>query len=117
MTHRYKYAVLDAEDKVLNVIVADQSGIAEVVKGLVPGAIKVVEVSQETKEAYINEYMIDGKFRMPKPYPSWTWDLESFSWVPPVPYPNDGETHVWDEDATNWIKVLPEPDSSASIVG
>jgi hypothetical protein len=35
-----------------------------------------------------------------QPYPSWTWD--GAAWVPPVPYPDDGNEYAWDEDAGAW---------------
>lgn len=44
-------------------------------------------------------------FTTPKPlqpYPSWTWDGET--WNPPIPYPQDGKDYQWDEDSLSWIE-------------
>lgn len=41
----------------------------------------------------------------PQPYPSWTWDGES--WQPPVPMPTDPGAWSWDEDAQEWVDVTP----------
>ena len=43
-------------------------------------------------------------FIPPKPFDSWTLDEETFSWVAPVPMPEDGE-YVWDEEALGWVAV------------
>jgi hypothetical protein len=40
------------------------------------------------------------EFEARKPYPSWV--LENGEWVPPVPYPTDGNNYTWDEGAVNW---------------
>lgn len=44
-------------------------------------------------------------FISPQPYPSWSLNEETFSWVPPVPYPEDGEYYEWDEESTIWVQV------------
>ena len=43
--------------------------------------------------------------RPAQPYDSWTWDAEAKQWVPPVPYPDDGEFYEWDEETQEWIEV------------
>ena len=45
--------------------------------------------------------IVDGGFRPPAPYPSWTWDN---GWHPPVPQPEDG-LWTWDEDQQSWVEV------------
>jgi len=42
-------------------------------------------------------------FLLPRPYPSWTLDETTYEWVPPVPYPADGNYYVWDESAGVWV--------------
>jgi hypothetical protein len=44
--------------------------------------------------------------RPPQPYPSWTWNGET--WSSPVPYPEDGNDYMWDEDSGNWIEYIWE---------
>jgi hypothetical protein len=40
-------------------------------------------------------------------YPSWVWDEAAVSYVPPIPYPTDGNPCLWDEDTLSWT---PFPD-------
>jgi len=44
-------------------------------------------------------------FYDPQPYPSWTFNSETYYWMPPVPYPNDGKEYVWDEATQSWVEV------------
>jgi hypothetical protein len=41
--------------------------------------------------------------RPPQPYPSWTWNGET--WEAPVPYPEGEEFYVWEEENQEWILV------------
>ena len=45
-------------------------------------------------------------FAPPQPYPSWTLDSFSYLWVPPVPYPNDGNVYIWNEETQSWEQAL-----------
>jgi hypothetical protein len=52
-------------------------------------------------------YGFDGiGFFAPQPYPSWTLDPETYYWMPPVPYPNDGKEYYWDEATLSWKEVI-----------
>lgn len=42
-------------------------------------------------------------FIPPQPFPSWTLDDASCLWVPPIPYPTDGQLYSWDESLINWV--------------
>ena len=42
-------------------------------------------------------------FIPPKPFPSWSLNLDTARWDPPVPYPTDNKYHTWDEDTLSWI--------------
>lgn len=45
-----------------------------------------------------------------QPFPSWTFDQETYSWYPPTPYPeNSEETFVWNEKNKVWRPVVLEP--------
>lgn len=46
-------------------------------------------------------------FIAPQPYPSWSFDVDTFSWVPPVAMPEIGY-HIWDESAEAWVEVPDE---------
>lgn len=41
-------------------------------------------------------------FIEPQAFTSWTLDEETYSWIPPVPYPEDGEIYVWQEKLGKW---------------
>jgi len=36
-----------------------------------------------------------------QPFESWIW--EDNEWIPPTPYPDDGEIYVWEEDKLQWV--------------
>lgn len=42
-------------------------------------------------------------FIPPRPFPSWSLDEESCTWVSPVPHPGDGLIYEWDEAAQAWV--------------
>lgn len=37
-----------------------------------------------------------------QPYSSWVLNEESWTWEPPVPYPDDGQMYRWDEPTISW---------------
>lgn len=41
-------------------------------------------------------------FYWPQPYPSWSLSSASWSWQPPVAYPEDGKLYEWDEPNQRW---------------
>ena len=43
-----------------------------------------------------------------KPYPSWVGDINTMSWQPSVPYPQDDKQYYWDEPTINWVEVINE---------
>ena len=50
-------------------------------------------------------YIYDSEhdvFYQPAPYPSWTLDDNTWSWVPPVPIPTDGKQYSWNESTQSW---------------
>jgi len=42
-----------------------------------------------------------------KPYPSWVGDINTMSWQPPVPYPQDDKQYYWDEPTVSWKEFTP----------
>lgn len=42
-----------------------------------------------------------------KPYSSWVGDIDTMSWQPPVPYPQDGIQYYWDEPTVSWKEFTP----------
>jgi hypothetical protein len=51
---------------------------------------------------YNSEY---DAFHEPSPYPSWTLNLDTFIWEPPVPQPNDGHVYTWNEQDKVWEQM------------
>lgn len=46
-------------------------------------------------------YKEDGTLvTMSAPWPSWIWDEETRTYIPPVPRPDDD--HTWNEELKNW---------------
>ena len=43
-------------------------------------------------------------FIAPKPFSSWILN-ETFDWVSPLPYPEDGQDYLWDEDTLQWVAI------------
>ena len=53
---------------------------------------------------YTYDAVLDA-FIAPKPYPSWLLNTETCRWVPPTPYPSDGNVYTWDEETLSWVQV------------
>ena len=53
---------------------------------------------------YIYDSVRDA-FIPPQPYPSWTLNEDTCNWVPPTPYPTDGNIYSWDEDTQSWVEI------------
>lgn len=55
---------------------------------------------------YIYDEALDA-FVPPKPYPSWTIDPNTATWVAPVAKPQDGKHYTWDEATLSWVEMEP----------
>lgn len=73
------YAFINSESIVKNIVVAES---LEDAQSIVTDNLSVIEITEDTKNAYIGGDMIDGKFRPSIPGPSerYTWNAESFGW-------------------------------------
>ena len=47
-------------------------------------------------------------FIPPKPFDSWILDQTTYSWVAPIPYPEDDQAHTWNESTQSWDLVESE---------
>jgi hypothetical protein len=47
-------------------------------------------------------------FLQPKPYPDWVLEPHTTEWIPPIPYPIDGNTYIWSQPLHTWVKVNPD---------
>lgn len=47
------------------------------------------------------------KFRPPQHHPSWVWDEVEWTWISPVPIPEDIATslYYWDEENQQWVWI------------
>lgn len=43
-------------------------------------------------------------FTPPKRYDSWTLNMETFHYDPPVPMPTDDKLYRWDEENQEWVE-------------
>jgi hypothetical protein len=48
---------------------------------------------------------VKDAFIPPKPFASWTLDVETCLWNAPTPMPTDDKLYVWDEPTTSWKEV------------
>lgn len=63
----------------------------------------VTPMTDAEKQAKIEEY------RQLLPFPSWTLNETTLEFVPPIPYPDDGNSYVWNEDMQTWdSEIIPE---------
>ena len=47
----------------------------------------------------------DGKFWLPKPFPSWVKNEDTNEWEAPVAKPADDKRYRWDEATTSWLEI------------
>lgn len=102
------FAKLDSNDKVIDLIVADQEFIDS---GAVGDPSQWVETC--LKASFRGTYAQIGgtynrekdKFVPMQPYPSWTYDFDLNKWVAPKPIPVEGHPYIWDESLQDWILV------------
>jgi hypothetical protein len=51
-----------------------------------------------------------------KPFPSWTLDENTCTWLPPVARPSDRKKYTWNEATTSWdVFTPPKPYSSWTL--
>lgn len=120
------FAQLDANNKVVNVTVINNSDIIdengneneqmgiELCKKIYPRAVKFVQCSYNGNFRK-NHASIGGTydeqrdaFIFIKPYPSWILNETTCRWEPPVAYKwngEDGKHYSWDEDICDWVEI------------
>ena len=109
------FAEIDADNKVVRVIVADNKEWCENNLG---GTW--VQTSYNTFGGVNNRqggvalhknyagigFTFDGiGFAAPQPFPSWTLNSDTYLWESPVPMPTDGKFYNWNEDTKTWDEV------------
>lgn len=111
----YIYAVVGEDSFVENIIVADNDDAVVPLKMLIPEANDIIYVTEENGPAYIGGQYVNGKFRIPRPYSSWSWSDELNSWQSPIPYPQDDKVYTWDEELLSWVELVPTIEQLESI--
>lgn len=51
-------------------------------------------------QEYYEEYEV---WAHPTIYKTWIIDKKTRNWIPPIPYPQDGQAYTWSEDKQEWI--------------
>ncbi len=49
-------------------------------------------------------------FLPPQPYPSWILNKETYTWEPPIPYPESEELYIWNEENQEWKTLEESPE-------
>jgi hypothetical protein len=48
---------------------------------------------------------VNDVFYAPQPFPSWTLNQATWTWVAPVDMPTDGKVYNWDEATKSWVEI------------
>jgi hypothetical protein len=52
----------------------------------------------EERDAFLEE----------QPFDSWILDEETYTWVAPIPIPDDGFDYYWNESQGDWVELIDE---------
>lgn len=101
-----KYAELDSNNNVINIIISTEASIL----GL-PGIFvkSDIDSNPERRDAAVGgTYNKEkDKFVHPKPYPSWVLDKDTLEWVSPIgTQPQDDKKYMWDEENGVWQEII-----------
>jgi hypothetical protein len=119
------YAILDDNNKVTNVIVIDTESTLDE-NGIENEELGVEVCKQVCNDPYLKAVRTsyNGNIRVryagighsyneeldafisPQPHPSWSLNVETADWEPPVPMPQtqpENGYYAWDEDNQNWV--------------
>lgn len=92
--------ILNSENKLVNIIIADSKEIAEAITGL-----HAMETSPSVGAAigdiWIPEHN-NFKAEFP-PHVGWIFDETLWRYEPPFPKPDDEQKYVWDDVTVSWI--------------
>jgi hypothetical protein len=77
--------------------------------------MSVVEIAakqQAVKDAWENDSAYSN-------YMSWTFDVDTCSYISPIPYPADGKTYIWRGVTSSWFELpqYPEDGKSYKLAG
>lgn len=113
------FAEIDENNVVLRVIVVNNSdclnadGLEEETvgiafcKGLLGGEWVQTSYNANFRKNYAGIGYTYNKeidaFVSPKPFDSWSLNIETAKWQPPTPMPSDDKIYSWDEETLAWI--------------
>lgn len=118
------YAFLDENNIVTEVIVGVNEN--ELIEGLLPeewyGNFRGQKCVQTSYNTIGNKHTLGGTplnknyagigftwdgvgFSAPRPFESWTLNLDTYLWEAPVAMPTDGKIYNWDEPTNSWVEV------------
>jgi len=106
-----RYMILDKENIVINVISFPDHHNEDLQKFIdtAPQAERIIEITNEEDLFGIGlKYNEEINKCMPsKPYPSWIWDEIEWTWICPVPVPENPNNHryIWDEENMQWALI------------
>lgn len=76
----------------------------DVVQLMLPDS-ELVLATEETGRPFIGQRFMSGKFVPIPTDTTWTFDESLWTWIPPIPYPDDGLPYYWDKEAQNWVEL------------
>ena len=91
-------------NKVVNIILAESKESAEQLTGGVAHSFDDQEMTGvNIGWVYETPY---GKWRNPiSPYPSWSFNIETWAWEAPISKPEDNLEYNWDEATQSWLLI------------
>jgi hypothetical protein len=95
----------------LKYISSDQDYIEQIKLNVVPDKNYQIHIWAENAGKFYDHKINLEIPKYEQPFASWTWN--GLEWIPPTPYPNDGELYVWEEDMLDW--VLYDPSLSGGL--
>jgi hypothetical protein len=98
------YACIDDNNIVINLIIADE----EFVKTL--DGVWIAR-NQTDKDSPALGWLYDKTqdlFLPIKPHDNWLLDEQIWRYVPPTPYPTDGNVYSWNQTLMKWEKYVEE---------
>jgi hypothetical protein len=111
------YAILDSDNIVTQVIVADDDNLESDLSTQYNATVKRTSYNT-SKGVHLNGgtafrknyaglgYKYDSTkdaFIPPKPFDSWILNTTTCIWQAPTDPPNDNNTYLWDEDSVSWV--------------
>jgi len=109
---------LDADGYFVGLTVADESplepGVYLMPAGTIDAPVPDIPEGQRAKWDGSDWLYEDIPPEKPEqPYPSWTYDEETYTWLPPIPQPEPD--YIWDEDEQAWYSPLENARRNASL--